>query len=164
MKLRIIGVLAVALVVGGSLSCSVPHFAVAIQASDAVGVLTHIKKIDRASLEIASETAQEVLKERSQLSRTGLEWFLGISSMLGLVGAILMRNPLIALFRKSKDDALRESPFEVATFASACTSIICVSVAYRWWWKSPSLRLDRAKLIADAFDRELGVTRDPCKS
>lgn len=97
------------------------------------------KKMDRSALEIGAELAHKVLKERVQLTRTAGDWIWGA---IGLAG-------ILWIF------------YEKAPWYKYVSPIIFGNLIYAYWWRGPINRLNRAQLIADVFDRELGIMRDP---
>lgn len=101
-------------------------------------VLGGIKKIDKAALEVGAELAQKVLKERSQRARTIEDWIWGAVGLAGLLWVFYEKEPSYKYV----------------------APIIFGNIFYAYWWKGPQNRLNRAQIIADAFDREMGITRD----
>lgn len=109
----------------------------AILESDAATVLSDIKHYDKRTLQAGLTVAQKVLAEREKLSRTRSEWVRGICGA-ALIPVSLVINPLFLL---------------------GISTVIGGNLMYGYWYMGPQLRLDRAKIIASAFERELARTK-----
>lgn len=100
------------------------------------------KKMDKSSLEIGAELAQKVLKERKEMARTIEDWVWGAIGLAGLAWMYFEKEPIYKYI----------------------APVFFGNLIYAFWWNGPQYRCNRAQLIADVFDREMGITRDPCES
>lgn len=100
------------------------------------------KKMDKSSLEIGAELAQKVLKERKEMTRAVEDWVWGAIGLAGLVWMYFEKEPLYKYI----------APVFFGNLIYAC------------WWNGPRYRCNRAQLIADVFDREMGISRDSSES
>ncbi len=114
-----------------------PHSFPEIELSDAALLLPAVKLFDTQKLNEGSLVAQQVLERQEHSSFLSAispkEWVIGI-----LGGAI--------------------SCFSLSSGAQwGIPFVIGANLIYGYWYMGQKLRLDRAKLIAAAFDRELAI-------
>lgn len=115
-----------------------------IERSDAALLLPAVKLFETDKLKEGAEVAQRVLEQQEQASFlsaiSSKEWAFGI------IGAALSY-----VITKSVLGAGAEQP----GFIDGMVFVIGVNLIYGYWYMGQKLRLDRAKLVAAAFDREL---------